>query len=210
VKPRAVFFDLETGGVEPQHPDIQLAAIAVDEETWTELETFERKIAFNPDDAVLEALQINHYSPEAWKDAAPRRLVLSQFVQFLDRHRSVRLVSHRTGRAYMAAKLIGHNAATFDGPRLIRAAKAESFWLPIDLRVRDTMQRAMWWFDENRLELSRLAPPAGDGPRDFKLTTLCQYFGIPIEGAHEALTDVRLTIALARALSSPIRQEVTS
>jgi DNA polymerase III epsilon subunit-like protein len=198
MKPRAVYFDLETGGVEPEHPDIQLAAIAVDEESWTELETFERNIAFDPDRAVLEALQINHYSPEAWADAQPRRLVLSQFIAFLDRHRTVRLVSHRTGRAYMAAKLIGHNAATFDGPRLIRAAKAESFWLPIDLRVRCTVQRAMWWFDERRIE----------PPRDYKLATLCKYFGIPVNGAHEALTDVRLTIALARALSTHMHTEV--
>ena len=35
-----VFFDLETGGLEPTHPDIQLAAVALDGE-WNELESFD-------------------------------------------------------------------------------------------------------------------------------------------------------------------------
>lgn len=39
-----VLFDFETGGVKPEHPSIQLSAIAVDEQ-WNELDSFERKIA---------------------------------------------------------------------------------------------------------------------------------------------------------------------
>ena len=41
-----VFFDFETGGLEDSRPNIQLAAIAVDE-NWNETATFEAKIKFD-------------------------------------------------------------------------------------------------------------------------------------------------------------------
>jgi DNA polymerase III epsilon subunit-like protein len=47
----------------------------------------------------------------------------------------------------------------------------------------------MWYFDER-----------GVTPSDYKLETLCKYFGITTEGAHDALTDVRMCAALARRL----------
>jgi len=37
-------------------------------------------------------------------------------------------------------------------------------------------------------------------PADFKLTGLAKHFGISVEGAHDALVDVRLSIALAKRL----------
>lgn len=40
-----VYYDVETGGTEPQHPTIQLAAIAVD--GGKELGAFEQKIQFD-------------------------------------------------------------------------------------------------------------------------------------------------------------------
>ncbi len=41
-----VFFDLETGGLLDESPDIQLAAIAVDR-WWHHIGTFEAKIVFD-------------------------------------------------------------------------------------------------------------------------------------------------------------------
>jgi DNA polymerase III epsilon subunit-like protein len=89
------------------------------------------------------------------------------------------------------AQLAGHNGASFDGPRIQRLYKDAGAFLPADPRVLDTMQRAMWWFQER-----------GIRPESFKLEALCNYFGIPIgEGeTHDALADVRLTIQLARRL----------
>ena len=193
---RMVFFDLETGGVLPHHPDIQLAAIAVDQARFAELETFEAKIAFEPSSADPAALELNHYTPEAWAKAEAPIRVVSRFTDFLDRHKSLEMVSARTGRPYQVAVLCGHNAASFDGPRLQALFKYYGRFLPADPRVRCTCQRALWWFDER---------PDKPLPENFKLATLCRYFGIPVAESHEALADVRLTIALARALS----QEVT-
>ena len=187
----AVYFDLETGGVADGHPDIQLAAIAIDETSWAELACFEAKIEFDAAAADPEALRLNHYSPEAWQEALPAALVAARFSAFLERFRSLQMVSKRTGRPYAVAKLVGHNAASFDGPRLRRMFERVQRFLPADPRIRCTCQRALWWFDERGL-----------APADYKLATLCEHFGIEISQAHEALADVRATIALARALST--------
>ena len=62
-----VFFDLETGGTKwwphtmngatvPMNPIIQIAAIAVDETTFEEMDFFERKVCFDTSHAEAEAL----------------------------------------------------------------------------------------------------------------------------------------------------------
>lgn len=198
---RAVYFDLETGGLEPAHPDIQLAAIAVDEQTGAELETFETKIEFDPALADPKALELNHYRAEDWAGAKTPFRAVGALRSLLDRHATLSLISGRTGKPFKVAKLCGHNAATFDGPRLKALFVRHGFFPPWDPRVRCTMQRALWWFDER----PELAPP-----ENYRLETLCRYFGIPIADTHEALADVRLTIALARALAAPLNTEVRS
>lgn len=180
-----VYFDLETGGVEPSHPTIQLAAIAVENGTFKEAGTFESKVKFDEAQADPEALKINHYAPEAWKDAPTPLSVSVRFSAWLRPFMSVQLTSKRTGMPYSVARLSGYNAVTFDGPRL-KAMYRGSFF-PCSYQIRDVMQRAFFYFDENEL----------DQPKDYKLTTICEHFGINTSGAHDALADVRLTIALA-------------
>lgn len=180
-----VYFDLETGGIEMRHPVIQLAAIAVDD-TLNECGTFEQKIAFDPALCDPDALAVNHYTAEAWKEAVSPFSVAPLFSKWLQPFSSIEKISQR-GKPYSLAKLAGFNSVTFDGPRL-KALYAGTFF-PCSYQIRDVLQRAFWYFDERQHH-----------PDDFKLTTLCKYFNIPTDGAHDALTDVRLTIALARAL----------
>lgn len=56
-----------------------------------------------------------------------------------------------------------------------------------------TKQRALWLFDEDK----SLTPPS-----DFKLGTLCQYFGVRLKEheAHEAMADVKAMFGLYRAM----------
>lgn len=180
-----VYFDLETGGIEMRHPVIQLAAVAVDE-SLAECGTFEQKVAFNEAACDPEALRVNHYTAGAWANAIGPSLTVRAFNRWLKPFSSVTKLSQR-GTPYTIAKLAGFNSVTFDGPRL-KAMYAGEFF-PCSYQIRDVLQRAFWWFDERAIE-----------PENFKLTTLCTYFNIPTDGAHDALTDVRLTIALARKL----------
>ena len=66
-------------------------------------------------------------------------------------------------------------------------------FLPAHRRVLCTLQRAMWCFQEH---------PDEPRPADFKLATLCQYFGVAHHAAraHEALADLSATVALWQAI----------
>lgn len=184
-----VFFDFETGGVLPEHPDIQLAAIAVGPE-WNELESFERKIRFIESKAEPEALKVNHYSAEAWKDAVSEAQVVAEFSAFLNRHRCIEMVSKRTGNPYSVARIAGHNAASFDGPRLKAMFERNRAFLPSHPQVMCTLQRAMWYAQEHGVRFESL-----------RLEVLCKHFGIDLKEAHDALADVRGSIAIAKAMS---------
>ncbi len=185
-----VYFDLETGGVQPQQPSIQLAAIAVDEH-GNEAASFEQKIAFNEADCDPEVLRINHYTKEAWKDAINYQATAALFASWLKPYSSVSLMSKRTGRPYSVARLAGYNAVSFDGPRL-KAMFGTSFF-PCEYLIRDVLQRALFWFDEH---------PEAPRPDNFKLSTIAAMFGVSSEGAHDALADARMSAALYKAMSN--------
>ena len=187
-----VIFDLETGGVEPQHPDIQLAALVLD--VAREVGRFHARIQFKEADCDPEALQMNSYDPELWKaEAVPERIVVAQFARFLEPYRSIEKMSQRTGRPYTIAKLAGHNVQRFDGPRLRAMFKRHDQFLAADTYgALDTWQRALWEIHET----------GASPPRSYKLLDLCEYFGIeiPEEGAHDARVDVALTAELIRSV----------
>jgi DNA polymerase III epsilon subunit-like protein len=184
-----VWFDFETGGLTPDKPNIQLAAIAIDTE-WKELETFERKLKFDEATADPEALKMNHYDPAVWEnEAIPEGIAVADFGAFLKRHRSVDMLSKRTGKPYSVARLAGHNAASFDGPRLQAMFKRHDAFLPAHPQVLCTLQRALWYAIETGTKFESL-----------KLEALCKHFGIEIPDAHDALVDVRASISLAHVM----------
>lgn len=184
-----IYFDFETGGLLPEHPSIQLAAIAVDDDTGKEIDSFEQKICFNPALCDPEALKVNHWTEEAWADSATSVMTAAKFGRFVEAHKCVQMTSKKTGRLYKVAKGAGYNAVTFDWPRL-RALFGESF-LPVSYHIRDVLQRVIFHFDEN-----------GNPPADFKLSTVAKHFGIPTEGAHDALFDVRMTASIYHKIKS--------
>lgn len=193
-----IFFDTETGGIEPKHPTIQLAAIAIDDADWSEQAVFQCKIRFDESACDPEALKMNHYDPEVWKkEAVPKTAVASRLTLFSKPYRSVQMISKRTGEPYSVAKLCGHNALTFDLPRLREFYGTQFF--PFVYHVKDTLQRALWYFDEH---------PLIKRPESLKLSVLCESFGIATDGAHDALTDVRLAISLARAIKENEQNDI--
>lgn len=194
---RLVFIDLETAGAEPWRPIMQIAAIALTSDL-RELECFEAKLLFSKRFADSKSLRKHHYSPQRWqKEGRPVKAVLAEFTELLQRHATVDQVS-KTGTVFQVAQIVAHNAA-FDGAFLNTWFSRFDTFLPASPRVLCTMQRAIWLFHEDK----RLTPPP-----DFKLGTLCSYFGVPLRkaDAHDALADVRATVALYRAMNEVSQQ----
>lgn len=186
-----VFLDLETGGTESHHPDTQIAAIAVSP-AWEELDHFEAKIQFDEAACDPVALDVNSYDADTWtRCAIPEAAALGTFCAFLKKHATVQMTSKRTGRPYQVARIAGHNIATFDVPRLRRMAARNgdvflpaAWWYPLD-----TLQLALWHFSAR-----------DDAPKNFQLSTLAAHFGVATDGAHDALADVRLSMAVAHEI----------
>lgn len=188
---RLVFVDIESGGLRTYRPIIQIAAMAVDS-SLRELEVFEEKIRFDERQVTTRTLRRRHYVRAVWKrDARRARDVAAEFSGFLARHATVEVMG-TGGKSFVVAQLAVHNAG-FDGPFLRAWFERQRLFFPGSYRVLCTMHRALWLFHEQ----PSLPPPA-----DFKLGTLCRYFGVPWHPrkAHDALHDVRATAGLYRKL----------
>jgi DNA polymerase III epsilon subunit-like protein len=186
-----IIFDFETGGLEEHHPEIQLAAIAVVD--WKEVAFLEAKIRFDEAAAEAEALALNHYSAEVWKaEAQPEEVVARRFAAMLEDFRHLPRVSKTSGNRYTVCRMAGHNP-DFDGPRLRLMFERHGLFLAGDTyNALDTKQLALWY-----------AMKAGRTPADFRLTTLAEFFGVSVEGAHDALADCRLVLGIAKAILAP-------
>lgn len=189
----SIFFDFETAGLKSRYPNIQLAAVAIQTDGWIEADTFEEKIQFDPAKASKEALRVNSYDHKLWLEKAiPEESAASKFALWLRPFRCLEMISKNTGQPYTVCRMHAHNAA-FDGPRL-KGLMRHGF-LPIDLRIRCSLQRALWWYDS--MAAFGVKPPA-----DFKLATLCASFGISVStDRHDALTDARMCAAITREMS---------
>lgn len=188
---RLVFIDLETGGGEPWRPIMQVAAIAVDA-SLRELETIEIKLQFDLRRVHPACRRKAHNSKEVWaREAISEHDAGERFAAFLKRHATVDMIS-TDGRGYRVAQLVAHHAS-FDASFLSSWFRRIDRFLPAHPRVLCTHQRALWLFHEDKT----LCPPA-----DYQLATLCQFFGVRLRNheAHEALADVRATVALYREI----------
>lgn len=189
-----MFVDIEPAGLQSWRPIMQIAAVAVTR-TGVELETFERKIRFDERQATKRALRKRLYRRERWeREGRSAHNVAHDFGAFLSRHATLTVSrsDRRYARPLVVAQMVAHNAA-FDGPFLREWFERHRMFLPADFRVFCTLQRAMWLFQEY---------PSLIAPEDFKLGTLCRYFGVPwnYEYAHDALYDVRATVQLYRRM----------
>jgi len=163
-----VYFDTETGGVE--------------------LGTFEQKISFNEADADPTALALNHYTRQEWVNSCAPQIAASRFAAWIRPHCTLERIS-KAGNPYRVAVLSAYNAP-FDTPRL--DAMFGTSFCPWDRRVRDVLQRVLWWFDLNKL---------GTPPENFKLSTVASYMDISADGAHDALADARLAAKVSHWLN---------
>lgn len=187
---KVVFFDLETSGLNSwKHEIIQIAAVAVSSDDFSEIERFGPfHVEFDISKASPEALKINHYDENDWKDAISQKELVACFRRFLENHKTVKMTS-KAGNTYFVAQLAGHNINKFDIPFLRETFKRQDAFLPAAMIGLDTLQLAAWHFFTK-----------SDKPPNLKLETLAKHFGIEFEGAHDAMADVLVNIEVATAL----------
>lgn len=184
---RIVFFDPETDSVKTGSAQIvQIAAVAVDAD-YREVSSFSRLLRFDESKADPKALEINHYDRERWaREAVPVAAGLAEFCAWAKPTLDVQKIS-KAGNPYYVGTLCGYNAAAFDAPILQRVCKDQGIFLPFDFRVRDAFLVAVSICDFLGVTL-----------KDYKLGTVAEHFGAPVAKAHDALSDVRTTVALMR------------
>ncbi len=187
-----IYFDFETGGVQPHHPNTSLAGIAVAD--GREIENFYHLIQFDQADAEEKALEVNRYDPERWKaEALPEIKVAQKFSEFLSRHRCITLTSQRTGRPYSVARLAGYNSASFDGPRLDAMFDRYQLFPCWRRPTLDVLQLTIDHHDRLGLNWN-----------SFKLSTVAAALGVQLDGAHDALVDCRMTAAIHSKLREAV------
>lgn len=201
---KIVFFDLETGGLNPEkHPIIQIAAIVVDADSLVELLSWECKVKFRIQDCDPDALAHNSYgkNPAAWDEAIPGNDAFQQFDRLIANNATMVRYSQKTGKPWRSCRLGGHNIAGFDVEFLNVAYGRRDKFKPYSFLVLDTMQEAQWWW-ERECRLCRNIGRTLRRPNSFKLVDLCAHFAVPLpaEEAHDALADVRATVGLAKVL----------
>lgn len=193
-----IFFDLETGGLDPsKHPIIQIAAAVVNVDSGAILNTYERKVSF--DEAACEpaALQVNSYDPLTWPNlSVPIKQVVAEFADMCRRNAWLTKISKK-GNPYRVSVVGGYNVATFDMPFIIKAFDGEFF--PADFIPVDVILMAQNYFlfgagkDKKR-------------PKSMKLTDVCIELGLRTEEqckdlAHDAMFDIIATVDLFNALA---------
>jgi DNA polymerase III alpha subunit (gram-positive type) len=193
---KIVFYDIETSGLMPnKHDIIQIAAIAFSIESgkWNELEEFEIKLEFNLEKADPDALENNCYDKDVWEnEAMPQKKAIRAFSDFLRKHSDVKRTGKKSGKAFFCCRTAGHNIKNFDDPFVRTFFNRMDVFCPMDfMEAYDTIQLALWEFGLKR---------TGSVPKNYQLGTLCNKLDVPLENAHDALSDIRANSDLAKAI----------
>lgn len=196
------FIDIETGGLKhyphkaadgreiPMNPITQICGRAVDSESLDPVgRPFDCLIKFKPENCEPEALNLQGYSADRWKDAIMPANACQFFGDWLKDNATLDKVSAR-GKAYKTAQLAGYNIQSFDLPFLSAWFKALNQFFPGDWKTIDVYHTAIQHF-----RLGARHPE----PDNFKLATVCAALGV-IPGDHSAIKDCEATVALARVL----------
>lgn len=190
---RLIFFDTETGGIDPaKHPITQWAGVAV--EAGREIEVLDLKIQAEDHELDQAAKHINGWPGAAkWKElgAIPEANAVKQISKFIDRHKAVPMVS-RAGNAYDVAQFAGFNVTfDIDFTRAMFARNMQFF--SGHPRGLDVLQLACW----HAVKFAR-----DERPAEMKLEAVAIWLGVEVAGRklHSALDDARISLEVARKL----------
>lgn len=187
-----VFYDLETGGTDPDKDEIiQVAAVAfkIDGDSWQRTADLERKLIFDVGAADPQALLVNSYNEEVWaKEAVTQLKGLTDFDDFARPYKDVVRTSKRTGKTFTCLRTGGHNILKFDDAFVRNWYFRNKRFCPFDYQeVFDTLQLAKW----------QIRFGTEKDPADYTLGQLCDFYKVPLQDSHDAFNDVLATARLA-------------
>lgn len=180
-------YDFETGGRDPYSCEItQVAAIVVHPRTLEPIKNAEFKSYVRPldmDKVEAKALEVTRLTKEFLAEQPGPDIVWQQFVSFVDMYKC------GAGRSQWDNPIpAGHNITNYDNIIARRYNekynKGKDTFHPI--KILDTYQLCNYWF-ENTNE-----------PSKYNMDYLRDYFGLSLDGAHDALVDVKDTATILR------------
>lgn len=192
-----IIYDFETDGVDPNKCNgTELAAVAVDGRNLNILDDSEFNIVIRPDDIKnRDEYYREHKSTidwhcknrkcktdellDKWDAGIPEQIAWKQFHDYVNRY-------NWAGKAFTAPIRGGINVRNFDDiiyHRLNEKHKMSACFWKRD--VVDLLDISFWFFENSE-----------NGPQDYKMDTLREFFGMGNANAHEALFDVKTEAAL--------------
>lgn len=170
-----IILDIETTGLDPdKHEIIEIGCLVVDPQTLEVIAEYSSKVQpKHLETADPQALEINKFSLEAWKEAKPLGEVMREFNMFAP-----------------GGVPAGFNVS-FDRGFIEKAAREEEVELTIDYHWVDVMSLVYeGLFSDKRFE----------GLEKLGLTHVCEVLGISHREAHTAMGDARATLEVYRCL----------
>ena len=166
--------DTETSDLDPDNGDIlEIAIVRLDQSKPGVEVVYESKIKMErPENAHPKALEVNGYTEEKWAGARPVAEVMQEI--------------HDLG-LLQDCILAGHNVG-FDAGFINKTFKRLGIKARVDYHLYDTVTLALehlgTWVDS------------------VSLVPVCKALGISTEGAHGAMADVRMAMAVHKALTT--------
>lgn len=172
-----VIFDIETPGGQIS----QIAALCPASGDRFEVKVHIKHLLVPP-----SLLTMCHYDHAVWeREAVSAKVARKRWIMFLERHRSIyRVVKETRNRLRLAAGM-GYNAQRFDHPMLKEWLDKRHLVMPMDNRIYDVLQLALWCLPS--LE-------------NYQLGTVASALGVGRARAHDAMVDVEMTTDVAAIL----------
>lgn len=183
-----IVFDFETAGKEKEDVfniektiPLQIAAVAINSRSLKFGETFASYIkpTVPYEELHPEALGINKITKENVENAPDQKTVMKLFINYVNKH------SKKPGSPWEAPIPGGTNILKYDIPILERLCKDHKLLKSDNVVFNkkhqvDLLNFLFPWFENNP-----------DAPNSYRMDMLRTFFGLPSEGAHNAVVDVQ-------------------